>query len=136
MNRLSKGSHTWLFYLYSCWYIGLIHHKLFCHQITWLEISCFSYLDFGKDMDINQVKSTLTCKICLTDIIGIIFVPCGHLGEYGRINMLQKYPTRWENKTLVMNSINLMWIKYSARVYLSNGSKISSYWYTYYWYPI
>ena len=37
--------------------------------------------DFGKDMDMNQLKSTLTCKICLTDIIGIIFVPCGHLGE-------------------------------------------------------
>lgn len=37
--------------------------------------------DFGRDMDMTQLKSTLTCKICLTDLISIIFVPCGHLGE-------------------------------------------------------
>ncbi|XP_067940647.1 death-associated inhibitor of apoptosis 2-like [Watersipora subatra] len=25
------------------------------------------------------IKSQLTCKICLSDIVGIIFIPCGHL---------------------------------------------------------
>ena len=50
--------------------------------VTIVSYTLFSIVDFGKDMDMNQLKTTLTCKICLTDIIGIIFVPCGHLGEH------------------------------------------------------
>ena len=68
--------------------IGLIVNYFATKYHDWI-ICCFSYSDFGKDMDINHLKRTLTCKLCLTDIIGIIFVPCGHLGEYGTINMLQ-----------------------------------------------
>ena len=72
--------------IYKCKYqlqFGWFTCKLNIYQ--WVQTYDFHFVftaDFGKDMDMNQLKSTLTCKICLTDIIGIIFVPCGHLGEW------------------------------------------------------
>lgn len=30
---------------------------------------------------LNRIKSQLTCKVCLADIVGIISLPCSHLGE-------------------------------------------------------
>jgi len=29
----------------------------------------------------SQLISQLTCKVCLSDLVAIIFLPCGHCGK-------------------------------------------------------
>ena len=35
-----------------------------------------------EDPNVSDVTGQLTCKVCLTKLVGIIFLPCGHLGKW------------------------------------------------------
>ena len=66
--------------------ISCLHSRTFFYYSLIVDLPDNDKVDLSK-----QLIAQLTCKICISSAVGIIFLPCAHLGMYDQFYCLKMF---------------------------------------------